>query len=405
MNYWLAETTNLVETLQPLWDLMHRGHEHGQDAAERMYGCPGYVTHHNLDLWGDAAPHDCGVGYTVWPFSNLWLLSHMMEHYRFTNDESFLRDTAWELFYDAAAFFNCYLFEFEGFVSSGPSLSPENTFVVPDDWTVAGNGEGTDISPTMDNLLLYEFFTNIPKIASVLGISIDDDEILSNVESLKEGLRPVMIGQYGQIQEWRIDYVEAEPDNRHISHLWDLFPNKRFTPLINQTLADAARTSLERRIENGGAGTGWSRAWTAACFARLFDGNQFLNWTQILLQNQPLTNLFHAIDGGGVFQIDSNYGVVAAITESLLQSHADVVHLLPALSDKIPTGSVTGLVARGGFEVAVSWTDGALDTATIYSRLGGTLNIRVADGVDFKIDGTVVDSVETTAGSTYTITL
>ncbi|KAI0162710.1 putative alpha-L-fucosidase 2 precursor [Pestalotiopsis sp. NC0098] len=406
MNYWLAEPTNLVETLRPLWDLMGRGRDRGTEVAERMYGCPGYVTHHNHDIWGDAVPHDNGTQYTMWPFSNLWLLSHMMEHYRFTGDQSFLKDTAWDLFYDAAAFWNCYLFEYNGYTTSGPSASPENSFIVPDNMSVAGEEASIDLSPTMDTLLLREFFTNVLAIASDLGISTTDDEVLSNVQTLLDGLRPALIGQYGQIQEWRIDYVEAEPDNRHISHLWDLFPNSRFTPLVNQTLADAARVSIERRLAAGGAATGWSRSWVSACYARLLDGNQFYNQTQQLLQGHVMPNMFNAINAGStLFQIDSNFGVVAAITESLLQSHAGVVHVLPALADKIPTGSVTGLVARGGFEVSISWEDGALAEATIKSRLGNTLTVRVADGVSFKIDGEETDSIETTTGSTYTVTL
>lgn len=406
MNYWLAEPTNLVETLRPLWDLMGRGRDRGTEVAERMYGCPGYVTHHNHDIWCDAVPHDNGTQYTMWPFSNLWLLSHMMEHYRFTGDQAFLKDTAWDLFYDAAAFWNCYLFEYNGYTTSGPSASPENSFIIPDNMSIAGEEASIDLSPTMDTLLLREFFTNVLAIASDLGISTTDDEVLSNVQSLLDGLRPALIGQYGQIQEWRIDYVEAEPDNRHISHLWDLFPNSRFTPLVNQTLADAARVSIERRLAAGGAATGWSRSWVSACFARLLDGNQFYNQTQQLLQGHVMPNMFNAINAGStLFQIDSNFGVVAAITESLLQSHASVVHVLPALADKIPTGSVTGLVARGGFEVNISWEDGALAEATIKSRLGNTLAVRVADGASFKIDGEETDSIETTAGSTYTVTL
>jgi hypothetical protein len=406
MNYWLAESTNLVETLRPLWDLMARGRERGTEVAERMYGCPGYVSHHNHDIWGDAAPHDNGTEWTMWPMSNLWLLSHMMEHYRFTGDKSFLNETAWGLFYDAAAFWNCYLFELDGYTSSGPSISPENSFVVPDNMSVAGEDASIDISPTMDTSLLREFYTNVLTIASDLGISADNEDVLSKVQPLLEGLRPPQIGQYGQIQEWRIDYEEAEPGHRHISHLWDLFPNRRFTPLVNQTLADAARVSIERRLAAGGAATGWSRSWVAACYARLFDGNQFFNQTQLLLQGHVLPNMFHQINvDSNTFQIDSNFGIVAAITESLLQSHAGVVHLLPALADKIPAGSVTGLVARGGFEVNIAWADGALAEASIFSRLGSNLTVRVADGADFRIDGTAVASMETTAGSTYTVTL
>ncbi|KAH6656830.1 putative alpha-L-fucosidase 2 precursor [Truncatella angustata] len=406
MNYWLAESTNLIETLPPLWDLMARARDRGKEVAQRMYGCPGYVSHHNHDVFGDSAPHDNGTQWTMWPMSNLWLLSHMMEHYRFTGDQTFLKETAWDLFYDAATFWNCYLFEFDGHTSSGPSISPENSFVIPNNMSVEGKDASIDISPTLDTSLLREFLSNILIIASDLGIALAGDAVLSNVQSLLDRLRPAEIGKYGQIQEWRLDYEEAAPDHRHISHLWDLFPNSRFTPLVNKTLADAARVSIERRLAAGGAATGWSRSWVAACFARLLDGDQSYNQTQLLLQGHVMTNMFHMINvGSNLFQIDSNFGVVAAITESLLQSHAGLVHLLPALAQKVPKGSITKLVARGGFEVTISWEDGALAEASIYSRLGSPLAVKVANGVDFKINGESIKSIETTAGTTYTITL
>ncbi|KAI1380069.1 Six-hairpin glycosidase-like protein [Hypoxylon crocopeplum] len=397
MNYWLAEPTNLADTLPPLWDLMDRSHKRGQDVAKKMYGCPGYVSHHNLDLWGDSAPHDNGTEYTVWAMSAAWLTEHMMEHYRFTGDEEFLRERAWPLFADAFAFYECYTFDFEGFLSSGPSPSPENDYIIPDTMSENGSRGSLDISPTMDSSLLYAFFSNYIEAASVLSISVSEE-----ANAMRAGLRPFQIGQYGQIQEWRNDYTEAEQGHRHLSHLWDLFPGNRISPLTNRTLADAARVSIDRRNNGTSTRTGWSRAWTSACLARLLDGDAAINEARNLLRNHVLPNLFTRISGD-TFQIDSNFGYVAAITETLLQSHLGLVHLLPAPASQIPTGSASGLIARGGFEVSLSWEEGKFVQAKIKSLRGGKLAVRVSDGVSFKIDGNTMEEVETTAGQTYII--
>ncbi|KAI0894191.1 Six-hairpin glycosidase-like protein [Annulohypoxylon nitens] len=399
MNYWLAETTNLADTLPPLWDLMHRSHERGQDVAKRMYGCPGYVSHHNLDLWGDSAPHDNGTEYTTWAMSAPWLLNHMIEHFRFTGDKDFLETQVWPLLVDSVAFYECYTFEFEGHLSSGPSPSPENDYIIPESMSRNGSKGSIDISPTMDNSLLYALFSSYIEVASVLNISIDE-----NVESMRSNLRDFQIGQYGQIQEWRNDYTEAEQGHRHLSNLWDLFPGYRISPLANQTLANAARVSIDRRNNGTSTRTGWSRAWMTACLARLLDGDAAINEAQALLQNHLLPNLFTRISDE-TFQIDSNFGYVAAITEVLLQSHLGFVHLLPAPASQIPTGTVSGLVARGGFEVSLSWKDGKFVEAKIKSKLGGKLTVRIADGIAFNIDGEAVEAVETLAGQTYSITV
>lgn len=405
MNYWLAETSNLAETLPPLWDLMGRSRERGADVAKKMYGCPGFVSHHNLDIWGDSAPHDNGTQWTASAMSSLWLASHMADHYRFTGDKAFLTDTAWPLFHQAAQFWNCYLFKFEGYWSSGPSASPENSFIIPEGMTNEGSQEGIDISPQFDTSLLYRFFSDLTELADVLDIDLSADDELSGAKDFLDGLRPTQIGQYGQVQEWRNDYEEVEPGHRHLSHLWDLFPGNRMSPLINETLSVAAQKSIERRLSSGGAATGWSRIWTAACYARLFSGDDAYNQIQTLVQNHTMLNGFNGIDGKETFQIDSNFGLVAAVSETLLQSHAGVIHLLPALSSKFDKGSVKGLVARGGFVVSIAWNHGNLTEATIESKLGNDLKVRVGGGVSFMIEGKSMESVTTKAGTIYRITL
>jgi hypothetical protein len=328
-----------------------------------------------------------------------------MEHYRYGGDKTFLKNTAWPLLKDALDFYDCYLFEFEGHWATGPSISPENNFIVPDGQTDGRSKRAIDISPTMDMSLLYALFTNVIDAAEALNIPLDSDPVLAKVESYRAGLLSPQIGSQGQIQEWRKDYREQDPAHRHISHLWDVFPGTQMTPLVNDTLAAAARKSIDLRLAAGGGSTGWSRTWISACLARLHDGNATYSNIVNILSRQPMTNLLHAINNDGVFQIDSNLGFPAVVTEFLLQSHVGVVHLLPALPPQLPEGSVSGIVARGGFLVSVSWQSGDLTEATIKSQRGGTLNVRVADGQSFKIDGQEVESVETRAGSTYKITL
>ncbi|OAQ71928.1 alpha-L-fucosidase 2 precursor [Pochonia chlamydosporia 170] len=413
MNYWLAEATNLPETLLPLWDLIERSRERGRDVAKRMYGCPGSVSHHNLDLWGDSAPHDHGEKWTMWPMSRLWLANQAMDHYRFTGNKEFLRNKVLPEFEAIAVFLNCNLFEFEGYYSTGPSISPENFFWITDSKTQDPNIVGAiDISPTMDVSLLRDFYTNYVDMVTALGMGKSTNGMTRKAHEIRSKLRPIAIGTHGHVREWRKDYWEMEVGHRHISHLWDLFPGSQMSPLVNMTLANAARITLQRRTDNfgGGATTGWSRAWIAACYARLFDAGKALEHARELLKHHVFNNLLHKIERGGrVFQIDSNLGFVAAVAEWFVQSHTGYIHLLPALSSDLTAGSVKGLVTRGGFIVDIHWgKSGVLLEAKIKSTRGGELKVRVSDGKVFKLDGRVVQpesAVATEPGKVYIVTL
>ncbi|GIK00913.1 hypothetical protein Aspvir_004943 [Aspergillus viridinutans] len=363
MNYWHAQVTNLADTFGPVIDLMDRVLPHGQDVAKKMYHCnTGYILHHNTDLWGDAAPVDNGTSWTMWPMGSAWMSMNLMDQYRFTQDKALLRERY------------CYLFDFEGYYTSGPSISPENAFIIPKDMTVPGKSTGIDLAPTMDNLLLHELFAAVIETCEVLGITGDD---LTNAQKYISKIRPPHIGSYGQILEWRRDYQETEPGHRHMSPILGLYPGSQMTPLVNQTLANAAKVLLDRRITSGSGSTGWSRAWTMSFYARLFDGNSVWNHAQSFLQKYPTTNLWNTDQGpGSAFQIDGNFGFAAGIAEMLLQSHA-VVHLLPVLPAAVPDGRVGGLVARGNFVVDMEWSDGELQLAKVESRSGGVLALRV----------------------------
>lgn len=276
MNYWPAGPTNLIETQEPLLDLMGIANSRGKSYAERMYGCPGTVFHHNLDRWGDPATTDNYTQATLWPMGAAWLSWHMMDHYRFTRDEVFLRDVAYPFLVDVATFFECYCMEYNGYNVTGPSLSPENSFYVPDNWTVAGAQEAIDVGPAMDGQLISEAVESLIEAAGVLGI---EDSDVAAARQFLPTILPQQIGSFGQILEWRQEYKEAAIGQKHLSPLVGLMPGRQFSPLLNATLGSAAEVLLNRRVSAGSGATGWSRTWLINQFARVFDGDSA--WEQL----------------------------------------------------------------------------------------------------------------------------
>lgn len=210
MNYWPAEVTNLGETHKPLFDLLKVAQGRGQKMADVMYGCAngGFVLHHNIDLWGDAAPVDYGTPYTLWPMGGAWLALHAIEHYRYTGDDAFLRREAWPLLQSAAQFYHCYLFPWQNYLTTGPTLSPENPFMVPGDMRTAGRSEGVDLSVQMDNSLLTELFGAVLEACEVMGRAGDAD--CAAAEAALPRIRPPSIGSAGQMLEWRREYSERK---------------------------------------------------------------------------------------------------------------------------------------------------------------------------------------------------
>ena len=402
MNYWPALVTNLAETQKPVFDLINVAIPRGRAVAKTMYGCDaGFVLHHNIDLWGDAAPVDKGTPYTVWPMGAAWLSSDAMEHYRFTQNRTFLRQTVWPILQQTAQFYYCYLFQWKGFWTAGPSLSPEHAFVVPNSMSRAGQREGLDISIEMDNQLLYQLFSDVKETCAALELAGSECD---KAPDYLAKIRPPKVGSKGQLLEWREEYGESEPGHRHMSPLWGLYPGRQLTPLANQTYAKAGKALVDRRMSSGSGSTGWSRAWVINLYARLFQGDTTWSNIQAFVQKFPSSNLWNTDNGPGTsFQIDGNFGLAAGIAEMLLQSH-EVVHLLPALPSAVPAGSVRGLVARGNFVVDMAWSKGVLAGAVVTSRSGGTLAVRVQDGAAFSVNDTPYTApIKTTAGEAYRI--
>lgn len=381
MNYWPAEVCNLTETTEPVIRFMEELTVPGSVTARDTYGAKGWTLHHTTDVFGKTAVLD-GVYWGMFPLGGAWMTLPLWEHYEFTNDTVYLRERAYPVMKGAAEFITGFLVkDTEGNLVTVPSYSPENSYIDP----LTGKEFKLTYGPTMDNQIIREVLVNCQKAARILGT---DTEWAAGLDGILDRLPPDRVATNGTIMEWIREYEEAEPGHRHMSHLFGLHPGTQITPETPE-LFTAARKTLERRMANGGGHTGWSRAWIINFYARLLDGNESYSHLRQLLEKSTLPNLF---DNHPPFQIDGNFGGTAGIAEMLLQSHNDVVRILPALPEAWPEGEVTGLKARGNFEIGIEWSDGVAGLITVKSLSGAPLDLAYRDNSV---------SMETEKGASY----
>ena len=407
MNYWPAESLNLSECHGPMLDLIEEIADSGKWTAEEYYGLGGWACNHNSDLWRSTIPVGGLASWAYWPVAGGWLCQHLWNHYAYTGDRDFLENRAYPIMMGSAKFLLEFLVEDdEGYLSTAPSISPENNFFINDiedidekvflgvsarNRMVDKRNATTPVckSSTMDMTIIRELFEHCLLSADILD---KNDDLLAGMEKALEKLYPFKIGRHGQLQEWNEDFAECTPGMGHVSHMYGLYPGDMFSRTRKPELYEACRKSMMRRLNHGGHRSHWPGAWAMSLFARLKES--FICGS---IAESVFADLGANMMTAGSFQLDCIFGIGAGVAEMLVQGHNGFIELLPALPPSWASGRFTGFRLRDGFEVSCVWKDRKIVSADITSLMGGPCRIEASGANGISLEGKELSATQAEA--------